>query len=205
MPNLRTQLISILETLANNQLPTSIPDMENDWERWESHYNIHFQQECQQTHKMFGLVDLTWTKTLATELAGARVLEVMAGRGWLAKALSSHGIDIRATDGHVGYGVKDVPPVFPVKVMDIMEAIKTYASSSDVLICSWPPYDDPSFRLALRYWTKSKPIYVIGEGIGGCTADDKFWETFIEHNWYHHPNQYSQYSRVFKGYWPEGA
>ena len=36
---------------------------------------------------MWAIVDKTWTARLAAWIAGRRVLEVMAGAGWLAKAL----------------------------------------------------------------------------------------------------------------------
>ena len=50
---------------------------------------------------MFALVNKAWTKKLADELSRlgiSRGLEVCAGRGYLSKALTEHGIYVISTD-----------------------------------------------------------------------------------------------------------
>ncbi len=198
--NLNRQLEAIHNTLSNNDLPLSIPDMKSNYQFTPE--TEAFKQYCQNTHKMYGLVDLTWTEEFARELKNMHVLEIMAGRGWLAKALAHHGICVHATDGLKGYEMECVDSVFPVTIMTAKKAIKDHAAYNDALLCSWPPYDEPAFRLALQHWPHDKPIYVIGEGLGGCTADDKFWLSYAKDKDWYHPNHSGQHSRIYRGYWP---
>lgn len=41
------------------------------------------------------------------------------------------------------------------------------------LLLVWPPYGSPMARLAANAWRGEVLVYV-GEGPGGCTADDSF-------------------------------
>lgn len=50
-----------------------------------------------------------------------------------------------------------------------------------VLMISWPPHDSPFARDALAAYRGDTFIY-IGEGIGGCTADDDFF-ALLEDEW----------------------
>lgn len=198
---LRTQLLTVLDSLAANQVPSYIPDMENDFAA-ANLYDLQFQHQLQVTHKMFGLVDLKWTKKFADLLGSSRCLEIMAGRGWLASALAYHGVNIHATDGHIGFGVESTTSIFPVGIFTATEAIKQFEHRSDVLICSWPPYLDTALNDALNHWPSDKPIYIIGEGPGGCTGDDSFWDQFdITDTYRWQPNQWGQHSALYRGYW----
>src|SRR5690606_33976279 len=96
-------------------------------------------RSCQIRHGMFASVDAAWSKELAARLTGMRVLEVMAGRGWLAKAMREHGVTWVATDDHSWWQSS----VAEVEKLDAVEAVKTYRDQVDVLAISWPPYNDP--------------------------------------------------------------
>ena len=114
---------------------------------------------------MYALVDMSWTRKLAGLLQGKWAIEVMAGRGWLAKALAAHGVDVIATDD----GSWSMPdPVTHVEKMDALTAIEEY-KYRDVLIMSWPPMEDIAAEIVER-WTGD--IVYIGEGLGGCTGTD---------------------------------
>ena len=75
---------------------------------------IDWRDECC-NRGMWALVYRSFARKLAVWIGNRRVLEVMAGRGWLAKALSEEGVSIIATDDnswddrHSKSG-----PVFPV-------------------------------------------------------------------------------------------
>jgi len=139
-----------------------------------------WREECIK-RDMWAMVDLAWTKKLADWINGRPVLEVMAGRGWLAKALSFHGVPIHATDDFSwdktsGYGFD---PVYPVLNCEAREAIKN-SEMYKVLIMSWPPYDNPIAYEVIKRWGANRPIVYIGEGEGGCNATDEFFEHFQE-------------------------
>lgn len=123
-------------------------------------------------HGMFAIVDAAWTKELAARLTGMRVLEVMAGRGWLAKAMREHGVTWVATDDHSWWQSS----VAEVEKLDAVEAVKTYRDQVDVLAVSWPPYNDPIAERVIAAWPHGKPIIYIGEGAYGCTGTDALHE-----------------------------
>ena len=50
---------------------------------------------------MWAIVDKHWTKELAKWIGNRKCLEVMAGAGWLAKALDFYKVDIIATDDYL--------------------------------------------------------------------------------------------------------
>lgn len=124
---------------------------------------------------MWTIVDLMWTKQLADWIDGRKVLEVMAGRGWLAKALASHGVDIIATDNqswnHSKHGI------FDIQRIDAIAAVRQN-DNSDILLIAWPPYNEPIATRTCDAWGTKRPIVYIGEGQNGCTADNEFFEHF---------------------------
>lgn len=125
---------------------------------------------------MWAIVDLTWTKQLAEWIGKRTVLEIMAGKGWLAEALKAHGIDIIATDSrewddrHQACKLES-----SVIELDAVEAVKHY-SVRDILLVSWSPYEDDTIDRACEHW--KKPIIYIGEGAEGCNASDSFFDRF---------------------------
>lgn len=122
----------------------------------------------QRTRGMFAIVDQTWTARLADRLRGLRALEVMAGRGWLAKAMRQHGIHWIATDDHSMF----TAPITPVERLDAVEAVIAYRQEADVLVMSWPPLNDPVCERVTCAWPAGKPIVYIGEW-RGCTGTDR--------------------------------
>ena len=129
---------------------------------------------------MWALIDKVWTQDLAKWVGDRKCLEVMAGHGWLAKALEEHGVDIIATDDFTWVGNRHSrgKPFDLVKAMTGLDAVKLY-DDAEVLIVSWPPYEDEKICAICEEWGPDRPIIYIGEGGGGCTATD----TFHEHFW----------------------
>ena len=130
-------------------------------------------------HGMWPVVDLRWTKMLAEWVGDRKVLEVMAGPGWLAKALQIHGVDIVATDNESWNDRHSkATPLCTVLKMEAKEAVEKLGSEADLLLVSWPPYDETAVCDALEGW--DKPVIYIGEGEGGCGPPDRFWNHFRE-------------------------
>lgn len=123
------------------------------------------------------VVDKIWTAALADWINGRRVLEVMAGRGWTAKALKECGVKITATDDDSWNKQHSKSPnVFPVQRMSARDAVAHYGRSHDLLLVSWPPYGDTEIDMACDSWGSDKPIIFIGE-MGAACATDEFCDT----------------------------
>jgi len=135
-------------------------------------------EECTK-RGMWAVVDKHWTKELAKWIGNRKCLEVMAGAGWLAKALDFYKVDIIATDDHLWKNGrhKEMKVVYPVEELDGLEAVKKY-SDRDILIVSWPPYNEKAICSICDKWGNGKPIVYIGEDYEGCCATDLFFKNF---------------------------
>lgn len=154
---------------------------------------------------MWAIVDLTWTKELANFLGDRRVLEVMAGVGWLAKALKEHGIDVVATDDASWQDCHTLAQggqtVTEVGKLDALDAVKANPQA-EVLVVSWPAYKDRAIVDVCDEWGCERPIIYIGESSGGCTACAEFFDHFeAESLGISMPRHAGLYDSVSVGYW----
>ena len=145
---------------------------------------------------MYALVSWAWVTPLAEWIGDRKVLEVLSGRGWLAYALREKGIDLIATDNFSwGQSHRD-KALTEVIEMDALDAVEKYGESTDILILSWPPYGEEIAYRAMKKLYDINPnavIVFIGEGSGGCTADDNFFDHF-------EPLYNDSFSPVIEGY-----
>ena len=70
--------------------------------------------------------------------------------------------------------------VYPIQKLEASEAVRRHSDWADVLIVSWPPYDEEAICCACDLWGDAKPIVYIGEHSGGCNASEEFFERFRE-------------------------
>lgn len=108
------------------------------------------------------------------------VLEVAAGDGMLSHWLREYGVNIKATDDMSWHNFDRTE--YPIKIrsevekLDAIEAIQKY--KPNLVIASWIPYgSDLDYKIL-----KEKVSYfiIIGEGPGGCTGSEVFWEKYEE-------------------------
>lgn len=59
------------------------------------------------------------------------------------------------------------------------EVIKSFSDRNLLLI--WPPYESPMAFNAAKLLKKDRLLFYVGEGYGGCTADDNFHEYLESH------------------------
>lgn len=114
-----------------------------------------------------------------------RIVEIGAGTGYWASLLAARGVDIVAYDiappptseerNHWHSGARVHHPVM-AGGPDVAAAHPGCA-----LFLCWPPYDSPMAADCLRAYRGRFVIYV-GEGTGGCTADDTFHE-MLDKEW----------------------
>jgi len=138
-------------------------------------------EECTK-NGIWAIVDDIWTRELASWIGDRKCIEVMAGAGWLSRALANHGVDIKASDNDSWIGKQhnsNLNKVFDVYKWDAIETIHL-TSDYDVLLVSWPPLDSRVICDVCDAWG-SGPIVYIGEGPGGCCAPDEFWANFNEY------------------------
>lgn len=140
------------------------------------------ERETWTTRGMYAFVCWQWVDPLAEWIGQRKVLEVMAGAGWLARALSEKGVNIIATDDHSWAGKWNMIFQYDVEKRDALTAIEQYGSTCDIIIISWP-YMDPNAFEAIRKYYEVNPeglIVYIGEQEGGCTANEEFFQHFKE-------------------------
>jgi hypothetical protein len=137
----------------------------------------------------YGFVYLSWNwlNPLIKYLQNKKCLEVMAGRGHLSYVLKEKGIDVITTDNmswHNGELYKNTwgrESWTDIEHMDAISAVKKYGKNIDVVIMSWPPYEDNTAYKLIKEMYDINPnaiIMYIGESGGGCNADDDFFMAF---------------------------
>ena len=115
-------------------------------------------------------------------IKGGRVLEIMSGPGLLARHLRDAGVDLMATDNFWWYDnhKRMCWELFSyVERLDALKAIRKYGSKVDFVLMSWPEYDSPLAAMCVEEIRKVNPdlkLIYIGEGGGGCCANDEFFD-----------------------------
>ncbi len=121
---------------------------------------------------------------LAAIAARGPVVEIGAGLGYWARLLLDLGCHVAPYDTllpgdeHWTKAWRRAAPFAPVR-RGGPEAAAAHPDRA-LLLC-WPPYWDTVASAALAAYTGSTVCYV-GEGVGGCTADDPFFHA-LEHDW----------------------
>jgi hypothetical protein len=114
------------------------------------------------------------------------VVEIAAGRGYLSAILRHAGIDSIATDrdpsamlnipDYAHFKLPNAPndPTPPVEALDAEAAVAAYPDRT--ILCSWPGYQEDWLTKLAQSLEPGRKLVVIGEGPGGCTADDSFFD-----------------------------
>ena len=113
-----------------------------------------------------------------------QVLEIGSGYGLWAKLMKDMGINVIATDALSDPEQKKYRPLdktfTEIENLTHSDAINKYGSAN-VLMLSWPPYLCSMAAQSIKNFKGNKLIF-IGEGSGGCTADDDFFKE-LDNNW----------------------
>lgn len=114
------------------------------------------------------------------------ILDPLAGSGYWSYVLKQSGVDCLAFDinppqveHHVNIWHQDVATHVEVTQADV-ETSASLAVAGQTLLLSWPPMSDAGAR-AVKAYPGDRLIY-IGEGHGGCTGDDEFFD-LIDTQW----------------------
>lgn len=134
---------------------------------------------------MFAFPSWRWINPFVEWINGRKCLEVMAGRGWLSYALRQKGVDVIATDDFSWHRQAQFSKwndtVTEVKEYDAVAAIEQFGKDVGIVIMGWPYMDDTAYRVLKRLHeiNPNAILVYIGEGGGGCTADDSFFDHFM--------------------------
>jgi hypothetical protein len=162
----------------------------------------HLLEEANPDHGYFSFMSREkFVKTYSwsiPSLAGVQALKKFAGNGWVLEICSGYGlwgallkkeqVTCFSTDLHVSgqhvlssnvYCKHNLSPFTYIHNADAVDAVKRFPA--DVLFMSWPCYDEPFAYEALLHFKGNKLAY-IGEGNGGCTANEDFYNE-LEANW----------------------
>lgn len=109
-----------------------------------------------------------------TEFSDGRICEVGSGTGYWAKLLSEAGADVQAIDDRSSHFKNHRYDTHFKSVEGSAEKIE----HDRMLFLCWPPME-PLASNCLD-WYLGKRLAYIGEGYGGCTADDDFHDRVVE-------------------------
>lgn len=125
------------------------------------------------------VIDRSWTKKLAELIGDRRVLEVMAGGGWLAKALADNGVEVIATDSFdPAWTTSWSNRVFNIEQIEGEAAVARYSTSVEVLLIAWPPARDNAIERISKRWGSERDIIVIGQPRPRICGSREFWKNF---------------------------
>lgn len=124
----------------------------------------------------FVLLNNKLLDVMAEFLANKNIVEVGAGSGFLSSQLQAKNLDIIPVDAHdlstSHYGFNH----FHTNII-IEDAVQHLQKNHyDTVIMSWPCYDSPFAHNVLKNMQVGQQLIYIGEGCGGCTADDAFFD-----------------------------
>ena len=167
-----------LSAINNSEIPKHFPKYEdafmnfNEKNMKRDTIMMLTRSYCQ-SKGYYGIVTEDYCKELKNHIGDKKVLEVMSGRGFLAKGLADQGVNIKATDDLSWPNMKE--PLTNIDNLPALEAIKKYGDDFDILLISWPPYNEHAINEAIQHWGAKKEILYIGED-DGCCANEEFFK-----------------------------
>lgn len=105
------------------------------------------------------------------------IISVGSGYGYSESIANQKGCDIICTDISNGSdnkwcheGIKRMEII----KMEASEAIQNHSERN--VFMAWPPYDNPMAYEVVKKMCVGRILIYVGEGYGGCTGDDNFFE-----------------------------
>ncbi len=166
----------ILKIIENKEIPYNYP---NDFTK-----NFHLRSKVIEDMG-FVLISKDWISPFSDWIGSRKCLEIMAGSGALSYSLMQQGVNIITTDDF-SWEMSEKQKLWwnngklwtKIEKINYLDAIKKYGKDIDIIIMSWPYMDNMAAR-ALIKMRKINPLCLmiyIGEGSGGCTANDRFFQ-----------------------------
>ena len=165
--------------------------------KWLNQYRVDFNLKYRDLYiDSVGYVVVTkaWVEPLAnwmkinTNSRDVNCLELFAGTGYLSYVLSLYDINCIAVDNlSLQNAIKPNwrNSYYTIEAIENEEAIAKYIKDMNFCIMGWPTYATSEAADDLKLIRKHNPncwIIYIGEGYGGCTADDEFHDILEDHS-----------------------
>lgn len=179
-------------TFVNNKYPMGDPKGDQVWNTYVDNLPKldkdirEFRDYLEDEYGMWAYISAPFVNDLAKFLDGHKVLEVMAGNGYISKGLRDNGADVICTDSLAWTKENETGKhlLTDVEALDAIEAFQKYQDEIDYIIMCWSPDGvDIDWRLlsAIRESGKDITLITIGEKYG-ATDSKIFWDNaeFIE-------------------------
>lgn len=111
--------------------------------------------------------------TLTTYLRDKQVLDLGSGSGYLSSLLSQSQVDVHAIDNDSTHKFQQV--FQRDSTSDVLGYLAEHGDYTDVIV-SWPPYNSSFGHSILTLLKPGTTVWYLGEGPGGCCADDQFFD-----------------------------
>lgn len=173
---------------VNAQYPKGNPDGDRLWDQYSEalpkldRLLRNFRDYLEETYGMWSYVNAPYVKALSDYLAGAPVLEIMAGNGYISKGLRNLNPSqkIYTTDSTTWTKENETGKhaVTAIEPLDALDAIKKYGHDVAFVIMSWSPDKltiDYDVLKLLRQDYPAVKLLVIGEK-DGATNSKLFWQ-----------------------------
>lgn len=171
-----SEISDFYKTVLNGDIPNDIPYVltndyfYDDYTKYRLAASITHSHLCEAG--MYARVTKTFAKDLAENIKDGIVLDPMAGRGFLVKALREENVKAIAVDDDSWNISKDI------EKMDVFKSIEKYGDKVSHIVLAWTPYGSDIDLKVLKMVRSRYPhitIINIGEPEGGCTGSETFW------------------------------
>lgn len=173
---------------VNAQYPQGDPQGDRLWSKYTNalpkvdRLLRNYRDYLEDTYGMWSYTNSSFTNALSKYLAGAPVLEVMAGNGYLSKGLrnSNPHQEIYTTDSQAWVQENETGrhPVTTIEKLDALAAVKKYGNDVKFVLMSWAPDKGEQDWELLQLIRQNYPdlqLLVIGEK-NGATNSAAFWK-----------------------------
>lgn len=164
--------------LGVNELPPTLP--KSFFKEHKFSFLDSYQVRCRYTSRIGWFILTTEVReVLVNFLKGKRVLEVGSGTGYFAAHMKQGGVeDYNAVDiWDPQYWDERTTRYFGIDG----DSLDYIDNSYDVIVMNWPPYDEPFAHQVVKKMAKGQVLIFEGEGYGGCTGDDDFFNYLDDH------------------------
>lgn len=171
----RTIISEIEKMIENKELSDNYPSFMIE----STHPDIYSLRRKLIKYMGFVLISKDWVKDLSQWIGKRKCLELMAGTGSLTYSLKMEGINIRGTDNYSwkrdtngqDRSLWNENQMWTcLENLDAEESLEKYGRDVEIVIMSWPPYNDEIAVRVLRKMRQVNPsclMIYIGEEKGG--------------------------------------
>ncbi|UDM32095.1 SAM-dependent methyltransferase [Lentilactobacillus laojiaonis] len=155
-----------------NELSNNLPKLDQLIRSYRDYLEDHY--------GMWAYISAPFVQDISEYVKDKKVLEVMAGNGYISKGLKNLGTTVYPTDSLAWTSENQTgkKPVIDVEPLDALAAIEKYQDTVDYVIMSWSPDGDPidqQILEAIRKADHKLQLIVIGEKDGATNTTD-FWQ-----------------------------